>query len=156
MINQIFNIRQFKIFTISSLTNGLSSISNLLMLLDTFKVARYLSYIPGCPHKMDSFFDSLSKYAKMTKFIGYGLVIIDDITVHKKTSCFELALLTFVCDVLGSVVSHNLGLLIGGVIGGPIGAIAVGIITIGGDILLQYYKEDFCNWANKKIPKFMS
>ena len=72
-------------FTFPSLYNILSFTSNVFALLNGIKVAKYLSHVHGKPPKVGWFLKNLSKYNKISGYLGYAAAIVDGINVWNES-----------------------------------------------------------------------
>ena len=145
--------------TVNSLLlyDSLGFASNVLSLINGFKVAKYLTHIHGNPPKIEWFLDNVSKLNSISDFIGVVASIIDGYGVYQQTGSSSKGVFTIAYDIGAMALSSYLGCLIGGLVLGPAGAIVVTLAIMSIESLFQIFKEDvvdvvdnawniFCDW----------
>ena len=82
-----------------SLYDALGHASNIFAVLNGVEAAKYLSHIHGNPPKVAWFLDNVSKFNKISNFIGYVAAFVDGFTVYNQTGDQGKALYTGLYDV---------------------------------------------------------
>ena len=89
--------------TVNSLLlyDSLGFASNVLSLINGFKVAEYLTHIHGNSPKIEWFLDNVSKLNSISGFIGVVASIIDGYGVYQQTGSSSKGVFTIAYDIGG-------------------------------------------------------